>query len=200
MTRRPVSADTLEELGRLLNEFPGGECFAWFDKVTGELVVTTSLYGLDPDRYEGDDIEGIEEPQDDAWLPAEARPKLPDWMEAERRQVEAINADDTDRYVRVPIGAEYGAPGILNAFANTLTDRALRDEIRSAMRGRGAFRRVKDTLHRRGKIELWHRYQDQRQLTCAREWLQAEGIELVDHDPARASAPALRLVGEDEDD
>lgn len=62
---RPVSPDTLEELGRLLNEFPGGECFAWFDKGMSELVVTTSMYGLDPDQYEGEDVEWIEEPQDD---------------------------------------------------------------------------------------------------------------------------------------
>lgn len=196
MRQQPISLETLEELGRLLNEFPGGECFAWFDKVTGGLVVTTSLYGLDPDRDEGDDIEGIEEPQEDSWLPDEARRKLPDWMEDERRLVEAICADVTGRYVRIPIGAEYGAPGILDAFANTLTDRALRDEIRSAMRGRGAFRRVKDALHRRGKIEIWHRYRDQRQLSCARDWLREQAIE-PDEPELR---PVLGLLGEDEDD
>jgi hypothetical protein len=192
---RPVSPDTLEELGRLLNEFPGGECFAWFDKGMSELVVTTSMYGLDPDQYEGEDVEWIEEPQDDSWLPDEARRKLPDWMEDERRRVEAICADVTGRYLRVPIGAEYGAPGILDAFASTLTDPSLRDEIRNAMRGRGAFRRVKDALHRRGKLELWHRYQEQRQLACAREWLREQGCEPDEPDPR----PALRLVDEDEE-
>lgn len=197
MTRRPVSPDTLEELGRLLNEFPGGECFAWFDKATGELIVTTSMYGLDPDRYEGDDIEWIEEPQDDSWLPVDARPKLPEWMVDERRQIESICADDTGRYVRVPIGAEYGAPGILDAFASSLTDRALRNEVRDAIRGRGAFRRVKDTLDRRGMLELWHRYEEQRQLACAREWLASEGIQI---DDTRPLASALTLVAEDEDD
>lgn len=195
MRQQPISLDTLEELGRLLNEFPGGECFAWFDKATGELVVTTSMYGLDPDRYEGEDIEWIEEPQDDSWLPDEARRKLPDWMEDERRQVEAICADEAGRYVGVPIGVDYGAPGILDAFAGEITDGALRDEVRGAIRGRGAFRRVKDALRRRGQIELWHRYKEQRQLACAREWLREQGIEPDEPE----SPPALRPVGEDED-
>lgn len=195
MRQQPISVETLEELGRLLNEFPGGECFAWFDKAMGELVLTTSMYGLDPDRYEGEDIEWIEEPRDDRWLPDEARRKLPDWMEDERRQIEAICADEAGRYVRVPIGVDYGAPGILDAFASEITDGALRDEVRGAIRGRGSFRRVKDALHRRGKTELWHRYEEQRRLTCAREWLREQGIEL-DEPELR---PVLRLVGEDED-
>ncbi len=197
MRQQPISSETLAELGRLLNEFPGGECFAWFDKATGELVVTTSMYGLDLDLYKDEDIERIEEPQDDSWLPDEARRKLPDWMENERLQVETICADVTGRYVRIPIGAEHGAPGILDAFANTLVDGALRDEIRGAMRGRGAFRRVKDALHRRGNIELWHRYEEQRQLSCARDWLREQGIEPDEHESG--PRPVLRLVGEDEE-
>lgn len=197
MRQQPISVETLEEMGRLLNEFPGGECFAWFDKATGELVVTTSMYDLDPDRFEGEDIERIEEHEDDSWLPDEARRVLPDWMEDERRQVEAICAGETGRYVRIPVGAEYGAPGILDAYVNTLVDGALRDEIRGVMRGRGAFRRVKDVLHRRGKIELWHEYEQERQLTSAREWLREQGIEPAEAAPE--TPPPLRLVDEDED-
>ena len=137
-----VTDETMEEIGRLLNEDPGGEAFAWLDTRTGELVLTTSLYGLDPDREDGDDDELIEEHEGAARLPVSGRHSLPDWMDAERRQVEAISADKSGRYRRVPLGVEHGAPGILESFARTLTDATLRDEVREAMRGRGAFRRA----------------------------------------------------------
>ncbi len=59
----------MEELGRLLSHDPGGEVFAWLDTWTGELVLTTSLYGLDPDGEDGGDGESTEEHEDAARLP-----------------------------------------------------------------------------------------------------------------------------------
>lgn len=205
--RLALSRETLEEVGRLLNEHPGGECCAWLDKATGEVITTTSMYGLGPAPYEAEDAgwneedtgwsEGDtdwnDEPPDDRSPPEHAPHELPGWMEDERRLVEAICADTTGRYLPVPVGAAFGAPGILDAFADTLTDRRLREEIGRVMRGPGAFRRVKDTLQRRGKLELWQDYEERRQLSCAREWLREEGIAPIEE------PPALRLVGEAED-
>lgn len=164
MNRPPISQNTLEEIGRLLQQDPGDECHAWLDRESGEVFFTQSLYGLDPDANEQEDVEAL--------------PTLKDWQEAERRYVQAVCADTAGRYVRIPVGAENGAPGLLSAFASTLTDPKLREEVYAAMRGRGAFRRVKDILHHRGQIDLWHRYEEEHQRTQAREWLEGEGIEV----------------------
>ena len=177
MTLPPIASETLEELGRLLHEDPEGGGFAWFDKDTRELVATTSMYGLDPEAIPDDD-------DDDDWGAPQTPARLPEWAEAERRQVEAICADTTGRYLWVPIGANRAGSGLLDGFARTLADSALRSEVLDAMRGRGAFRRVKDALHRRGKLDLWHRYEEERQLASARDWLASEGIEVGEAGPA----------------
>lgn len=74
-------------------------------------------------------------------------------MEDERRQVEAMRAHVTGRHVPVLIGVELGAPRVLDAFAATITDRALLGERPGVTRGPGALRRVKATLHRRREPE-----------------------------------------------
>ncbi|MES2640209.1 MAG: hypothetical protein V4850_12020 [Myxococcota bacterium] len=164
----PVSHANLEEIGRLLHESRSGDCYAWFDTATGELIMTTSLYGV-----EGD---GSDEP---SRFEADGR-ALPDWMESERGQVQAIYADESGRYLTIPIGGENGGSGLLEAFARTLTDPVLRNGVRDAMHGRGAFRRVKDVLHRHGQIDLWHAFESARDLAAARRWLEDEGIRPVE--------------------
>lgn len=173
----PVTLDTLEEIGRLLCTEPFGEIHAWLDTRTGELFEATSTYGLDD-----------EDDEDDGGA-------HPEWMVEERERVAATLADQ-DRYLRVPIGPEYGMPGVLREFLRTLDDRELRDVVEDATHGRGAFRRVKDALHRRGKLDLWDRFEEERHVRLAREWLEENDAVAVEP----GSAPTLRLVEDDAPD
>lgn len=164
-TREVVLTDsTIWELGNLLDTSNDAGQHAWLDTETGELLIVTSTYDLEEDAEGGE---------------AEPVSRLHDWMEDERRLVATILADTTGRYLRVPIGADHAVPGVLSAFARTLTDPRLQDEVYDAMRGRGAFRRVKDLLYRRGAIDLWHRFDEERTRALALEWLESKGIQPV---------------------
>lgn len=163
-TRAVLTDSTIWELGNLLDTSNDASQHAWLDTETGELLIVTSTYDLEEDAEDGE---------------AEPVSQLHGWMEDERRLVATILADTTGRYLRVPIGANHAVPGVLSAFARTLTDPRLQDEVYDAMRGRGAFRRVKDLLYQRDAIDLWHRFDEERTRALALEWLESKGIQPV---------------------
>lgn len=161
-----ASADA-QELGRLLHQSPGDEMNAWLDLDTGEVIASTSLYGLDPDA-----------PPDEPPPPLRRDAALT-WQEEEEALVRRVLADTSGRYLAVPVGADFGQPGVLSEFARGLTDAKLREEVRGEMRGAGAFRRVKSLLERRGEIDLWYTFEAERDIAAVREWLAEHEVELV---------------------
>ena len=190
MAPLPLTASLLDEIGMLLESDPGGETHAWLDRKNATILTSTSMYGLGDDDDEDDDDEPEDTEEDDpaevgeSALPddGEERP-LPGWQRTERERVRGIVADHAGRYVRIPVGAEYGNPGMLREFACTVTDPALRDAVEGTMRGRGAFRRVKDLLQRRGALDLWHAFSDEKRMATAQKWLEERGIEWVEDPP-----------------
>ncbi len=54
------------------------------------------------------------------------------------------------------------------------------DYVRSIFRRRGAYRRFKDFLYRRGMLEAWYDFENERTEKALREWCKEEGIELTD--------------------
>ncbi|MES4886249.1 UPF0158 family protein [Streptomyces sp. NPDC000349] len=85
-------------------------------------------------------------------------------------------ADDPERWLYVPtLGSRDGYQD-MELFVERLGDAALSDRLRTAIRGRGAFRRFKDVLARDERAwRLFHRLSDERQLGRARTWLAKEG-------------------------
>ena len=66
---------------------------------------------------------------------------------------------------------------IMERFARSLKDPDIRDELETALHGRGAFRRFKDALHRMGFADQWYRYRDAALVEIAIEFLEAHGID-----------------------
>lgn len=68
--------------------------------------------------------------------------------------------------------------GWMAEFVASVPDANLREQLDLALRGRGAFRRFKDTLAgRRTERERWFAFQAARLRAAAQEWLAAQGIE-----------------------
>jgi hypothetical protein len=66
----------------------------------------------------------------------------------------------------------------MEEFAEDVTDSRARDELLRAIEGSGAFGRFKRTLHAYPDLrEAWFRYQEERLLEYAREWLAGERID-----------------------
>ena len=54
------------------------------------------------------------------------------------------------------------------------------DEVRHIFSRRGAYRRYKDLLVRRGALERWYDFSNKSEETALREWCTENGIELSD--------------------
>lgn len=65
-------------------------------------------------------------------------------------------------------------------YIRELDDNALANRLANAIRGKGAFRRFKNTLISCGKIQSWYDYRDQYYWQFARNWCRAHDIEFVD--------------------
>lgn len=152
-----LSRSTVEEVGRFILGDGGGDLEAWLDIRSGEVFLATEVRDVDDDRLH----------------------PLPEWQREVYAALRAIRADETGRWLQIPVSSEFAQPGVLSEFADSLADPALRAEVWDATRGRGAFRRVKDLLHRRGRIELWYAFERERQTRAVRGWLASEGYDLT---------------------
>jgi hypothetical protein len=90
---------------------------------------------------------------------------------------EPADLDDPDRFVTVlGLGSSVGYGDMVD-FIDLVTDDRLAERLEDAIRGKGAFRRFKDTIHR---DELWWSrwltFSSERRLARARWWLAEAGL------------------------
>jgi len=65
-------------------------------------------------------------------------------------------------------------------FAETVTDERKQDRLFRALKGKGAFRRFKDTLHYIELIEDWYKFKHGAFKEKAKRWCEANELEYVD--------------------
>jgi len=65
---------------------------------------------------------------------------------------------------------------MMQRFAAGLDDPDSRDVVLQALRGRGAFRVFKDTVHRLGLADGWYAHRDNAYREVARAWCEANGV------------------------
>ena len=95
---------------------------------------------------------------------------------AEARRILAAD----DEYLDLPDRFEINEYRMMERFAESLADGQARDAALTSLRGRGAFRYFKDTVHRLGVVESWYAYRDECYREVAREWCDAHGVECDD--------------------
>ena len=64
----------------------------------------------------------------------------------------------------------------MEQFCSSVEDTDIRDELCDAIRGRGAFRRFKDSIQVYGMAEDWYRYRDAALREIAIGWCEEHGI------------------------
>lgn len=99
---------------------------------------------------------------------------------ADARQI----VSESDEYLALPDRFEIDEYRMMERFAQGLGD-AERDAALRALRGRGAFRYFKDTVHRFGLAKAWHEFRDECYRDVARDWCEAHGLA---HDSPRPDA------------
>jgi hypothetical protein len=67
---------------------------------------------------------------------------------------------------------------MMQRFAGSILYAQQQDELSAALRGSGAFRRFKDTIHRLRLADEWYAFRDRSYEEVARAWCEAHNITL----------------------
>jgi hypothetical protein len=144
-----------------------GEVAAFSEEILGE--ARSRLY----------DSESEEIDDDTEYMEFDEEPELPEWMVDEIELALEILLDE-ERFVRIPERSSGMAFEAMAEFADSVEDPSLREKLHSALDGKGAFRKFKDTLidYPRQR-KRWHGYNAKAIENEITEWLASLGIEVV---------------------
>ncbi len=84
---------------------------------------------------------------------------------------------EPDRFLRFPTKFEIHEYSIMEAFADYLPSGKIKNELISVIRGRGAFRRFKQTIRYHGIEQLWFDYQANAYCEIAERWCRDNELE-----------------------
>jgi hypothetical protein len=112
---------------------------------------------------------------------------LPDWQKEEVELTRAIANDDGTRFLDAPDKSNFHEYRHMERFIGTVEDEQSAEELRRAIKGKGAFRYFKDSARRLGLLDQWYRYRDKAMKEFVIEWAQASQVPFED-DSARSPA------------
>ena len=142
--------DVVDEMDALTDE-----ATAYINRRTGELY-TLSLEEVHL-------VEDEDDPED-----------LPDWQRETLSKAREIL--DSEDWLPLPDKFDIHEYAMMEEFCWSVDAPGIREELLNAIRGRGAFRYFKDTIHRHGIQEEWYRHRQMAFEKIAIEWLEANGI------------------------
>ena len=109
---------------------------------------------------------------------AEEDEPLVDYPEWQQKAIEvaADLLEHGEDYLALPSKFDIDNYGIMRSFCSSVGDKGLAEELHSAIRGRGTFRRFRDTVQRHGMLDDWNRFRDKALRDVAIEWCEGNGI------------------------
>jgi len=140
-------------------EFLTDEGSSYLNTVTGEVVYVTT-----------EELRAAEEEE-----PLE---DFPEWQHANIRIAKDLL--DTDHYLPLPTKFDIHEYHVMERFCASVEDADIRDDLCDAIRGRGAFRRFKDSIQAYGIAEAWYRYRDTALREIAVAWCEEHGIQYTE--------------------
>jgi len=132
---------------------------AYVNKKTGEVISISE-----------DDLRDAED------MDEQEMSELPDWQQMNMKiALEFIEHEDD--YISLPTEMDFNSYEMMERFIYTLNDDKKSRILDGAIRGKGAFRRFKDTIDAVGLSKEWYRFRDQCYRQIAIEWCDTEGVE-----------------------
>lgn len=128
---------------------------AYLNRNTGELVTLGA-----------EEIAIVEEGDDND--------EYPDWQQEMIRKAREVFASDD--YLQLPSKHDIHEYAIMERFCLAFEDENLSNDLLHQIRGRGAFRRFRDALHRHDIVEEWHQFRQAALEAIAVDWLEANNI------------------------
>jgi hypothetical protein len=103
---------------------------------------------------------------------------LPEWELKLLPQAKEI-FKGSERYEEIPTRPSHEAYDVMAEFSSYVEDGRMRSRLESALHGKGAFRRFKDTLREYPEVEKqWFKFKAERDKEEVKNWLESIGIEL----------------------
>lgn len=106
--------------------------------------------------------------------------ELPDWQQEEVKTAREILEDDGSRFIDPPDKFEFHEYRQMERFIGTVENQRVAEELWRAIKGKGAFRYFKDTLHRHGIEEQWYRFRDTAMKEFVIAWANDNNVEFMD--------------------
>lgn len=84
---------------------------------------------------------------------------------------------EPDRFLRFPTKYDIHEYSIMEAFADYLPPGKIKNELTAAIRGKGAFRRFKQSIRYHGVEQLWYDYKANAYREIAKRWCRDNEID-----------------------
>ncbi len=139
--------------------FQTEESSSCLNKKTGKVVTIT-----DREFRAAEDDEPIED--------------FPEWQHENIKIARKIL--ETDDYIYLPSKFDIHEYEIMERFCLSILDDKISDHMLSSIKGRGAFRRFKDNIHRYDIEKDWYKYREEAIKQIAIDWCEENGIEITD--------------------
>lgn len=103
----------------------------------------------------------------------------PKWQQDEYKAARDF-LDHQDDFVELPDEFAVDEYGMMERFCGDVTDEAISGALYRTIKGKGAFRRFKDAIHRFGIQQKWYDFRHAEIAALAREWCEANAIEFTE--------------------
>ena len=100
----------------------------------------------------------------------------PEWQRDNIRIAGEFLANEDD-YFALPTKYDLNEYQIMEEFVLSLKDRRASELLYTSIKGKGAFRRFKDTLHRLQLAEEWYTYRDAALRQVAIDWCESNQVQ-----------------------
>jgi hypothetical protein len=105
---------------------------------------------------------------------------LAEWQHEEYKVAKEIASDGGSRFLPAPDRYEFHEYRVMEEFIRSIADNEAANQLWRAVKGRGAFRYFKDTLHRLGIQQSWYDYLEQAQREYVIVWAKQNKVAFED--------------------
>ena len=110
---------------------------------------------------------------------------VPEWQKPEVELARAMCEDSGERFIDAPDKFDFHEYRHMERFIGSLSEERDADQLWRSIKGKGAFRYFKDTLHRLGIQDQWYRYRDDAMKAFVIEWAEANNVAYEDDTTGR---------------
>ena len=149
----------MSEIIGVIDTQPEGSA-AYVNKKTGEIVA----------------------PNEESFTAAENEEPLEEYPEWQQEDIKAAREilDHEEDYLELPTRFDVNEYRIMEKFCLSVEDREASEALYEAIKGRGAFRRFKDTVSRLNLADEWYQYRDQAIRQIAIDWCEFHKIRFIE--------------------